>query len=86
MIELKTSLSDYTQDEFRALLDEICAAQGSNDYQDRLLEHFILVTQYPLGSDLIYYPEQGDGSPADVIRQIIQWRTERGLSAFKNTC
>ena len=59
---LKNALPEYTEDEFLAILKDICTAQGTEAYQDDLLENFIEVTGHPEGSDLIYYPA-ADSTP-----------------------
>ncbi len=84
MITLKNSISDYTEDEFLRLVEEICSATGGEEYQDDLLENFIAVSSHPSGSDLIFYPEDGaDDSPAGITETVKKWREANGLPGFK---
>ncbi len=49
-------ITNYTESEFLELLNNIINAEGTDQYQDELLENFIATTGHPDGSDLIYYP------------------------------
>jgi hypothetical protein len=83
MISLKSSITDYSEDEFLRLIEEICSATGGEEYQDELLENFILVSEHPAGSDLIYYPESGDASPREILEAVVAWRQSNGLASFR---
>ncbi|WP_104028832.1 bacteriocin immunity protein [Vibrio jasicida] len=83
-MELKDTLSAYTEAEFINLIDEIIESKGSDDYQDKLLEHFISITDHPGGSDLIYYPENpGEETPKGIVKIVKDWRASQGLPCFK---
>lgn len=83
-MELKNTISSYTEVEFINLIHEIIEAKGTDDYQDELLEHFCQISQHPDGSDLIYYPEKdADGTPERIIEIVKNWRKSQGLSLFK---
>jgi len=83
-MELKYSISDYTETEFKKLIEAIINCEGNEKTQDDNLEHFISVTEHPGGSDLIYYPESNnDGSPEAVIKEVKEWRAANGKSGFK---
>ncbi len=83
-MELKTSISDYTEAEFKKIIEAIINCEGDEKTQDDNLEHFIRVTEYPGGSDLIYYPEgDNDGSTEAVIKEIKEWRAANGKPGFK---
>ncbi|WP_333989330.1 bacteriocin immunity protein [Pseudomonas sp. S3(2024)] len=85
MIALKSSLSEYTESEFLALIKEICSAAGTEDYQDELLENFIEVTGNAAASDWIYYPGNGeDDSPEGILQTVKDWRAAQGLPGFKS--
>ena len=47
MLKRKNTLNAYTEADFINLLDEIIESKGSDDYQDKLLEHFISITEHP---------------------------------------
>ena len=83
MINLKSSITDYSEDEFLRLIEEICSATGTEEYQDELLENFILVSEHPAGSDLIYYSESSNASPREILGILIAWRRRNGLPSFK---
>ncbi|EIW3594260.1 bacteriocin immunity protein [Salmonella enterica] len=83
-MELKYSISDYTETEFKKIIEDIINCEGDEKTQDDNLEHFISVTEHPSGSDLIYYPEgNNDGSPETVIKEVKEWRAANGKPGFK---
>ncbi|UQS87597.1 bacteriocin immunity protein [Pseudomonas chlororaphis subsp. piscium] len=48
MTKLPGSLPEYSESDFLKLLEEICNAVGTEQYQDQLLERFIEMTGTPL--------------------------------------
>lgn len=85
-MDLKNNLGQYTEQEFIKLVEAIVQNEGAESETDALLEHFILITEHPNGSDLIYYPENGnDGSPQKITNVVKEWRTKNGKSGFKKT-
>lgn len=83
-MELKTSISDYTETEFKKIIEAIINCEGDEKTQDDNVEHFIRVTEHPGGSDLIYYPEgDNDGSTQAVLKEIKEWRAKNGKPGFK---
>ena len=84
-MKLHGRLENYTESEFLELLNTIINAEGSDDFQDELLENFIATTEHPDGSDLIYYPENPeDGTPENIVRIVKEWRLSQGLPVFKS--
>ncbi|TYC88820.1 bacteriocin immunity protein [Vibrio anguillarum] len=84
-MRLHDRLEDYTELEFLELLNTIISAEGSDEYQDELLENFIATTEHPEGSDLIYYPENPeDGKSESIVRIVREWRLSQGLPGFKS--
>ncbi|CAH1578474.1 Colicin-E7 immunity protein [Vibrio jasicida] len=84
MLKRKDTLSAYTEADFIHFLDEIIESKGSDDDQDKLLEHFISITDHPAGSDLIYYPENsGEETPKGIVKIVKDWRARQGLPCFK---
>ncbi|AWA98991.1 TPA: bacteriocin immunity protein [Vibrio harveyi] len=84
-MRLHDRLEDYTEFEFLELLNTIISAEGSDEYQDELLENFIATTEHPEGSDLIYYPENPeDGKSESIVRIVKEWRLSQGLPGFKS--
>lgn len=82
-MKLKNNISDYTESEFKKIIEAIINCEGDEKTQDDNLEHFISVTQHPSGSDLIYYPENNDGSPDAIMKEIKEWRAKNGKPGFK---
>ncbi|QOF83751.1 MULTISPECIES: bacteriocin immunity protein [unclassified Pseudomonas] len=79
-------ITDYTEDEFIRLVDEIRAANksASDGVLGELLENFCEITEHPDGTDLIYYPEEGaDNSSAGIALAVKTWREANGLPGFK---
>ncbi|MCE7763839.1 bacteriocin immunity protein [Pseudomonas putida] len=81
VISLKHSLADYSYSEFRSIVDALIQATGAQDWQDRLLEHFIELVAHPDGSDLIYYTQD---CAEQVMARIVAWRQSKGLSVFRD--
>jgi hypothetical protein len=86
----KDKLEDYTETEFLAFL------RGFNDfpdglhgkeleaYLDRLLTHFVLVTEHPGRSDVIFYPKEGqEDSPEGILKEVKEWRAANNKPGFK---
>ncbi|MDR2318029.1 MAG: bacteriocin immunity protein [Pseudomonas sp.] len=84
VISLKRSLTDYSYDEFRSIVEALIQATGSRDWQDRLLEHFIEVVAHPDGADLIYNPEQQASCAEQVVARIVAWRRSNELPVFSD--
>lgn len=86
---LKASISEYTEAEFVALLQELAKEDEEAENDDRadlLLSHFETISEHPAGSDLIYYPEPGaDNSPEGVMQSVRDWRAAQGLPGFKDS-
>lgn len=81
----KTSLSDYTEDEFIRLIKAIDDA-ASEAEQGELVEKFNRVVPHPAGSDLLFYPEPGaDDSPEGVVVVIKEWCRANGQPGFADT-
>nr|3GJN_A Chain A, Colicin-E9 immunity protein [Escherichia coli]3GJN_D Chain D, Colicin-E9 immunity protein [Escherichia coli] len=84
-MELKHSISDYTEAEFLQLVTTICDAEATSEEElDKLITHFEEMTEHPSGSDLIYWPKEGDDdSPSGIVNTVKQWRAANGKSGFK---
>jgi len=82
----KSKLSDYTEKEFLALIQEIDRA--NEDEPDHvlgsLLDHFSKITEHPSGYDLLYRPTtKEDGKPEQVLKIVKAWRLANGKEGFK---
>ncbi len=83
-MEFKGALSDYTEDQFKALIKSIKDCEGTEDFQAGLIEHLNSLAAGAGGSDLIYYPEDGSDNSAEGVVQTIQaWCLANGLPGFK---
>lgn len=83
-MELKGSLSDYTEFEFKRLAQEIIEVNGSEQYQNELLYHFNMLAGDAGGTDLIFYPKKGaDCSAEGIIKTVSEWCEANGLPGFK---
>jgi len=82
----KKSISDYTEQEFLALVSRIYNAEAETEEEDvnNLLE-FERLCEHPDGSDLIYYPrEDREDSPEGVVKEVKEWRQANGKPGFKD--
>lgn len=82
-MQLKGKFEEYTETEFTQLITEIFSAEGGEVYQDALLENFITVAEHPDGSDLIYYNDNDDITPQQLVDVIKRWRRDNGKPGFK---
>lgn len=83
-MNLKNNIGEYTENEFLKLVETLVNNVGTEKETDALLEHFISITEHPSGSDLIYYPENGnDGSSASIVKTVKEWRAKNGKPGFK---
>lgn len=86
-MQVKLSIFDYTEGDFLQLVEVIFKENVSDTdgALDELLEHFEDITQYPEGTDLIYYPKTPeDGTPENIVRIVKEWRLSQGLPCFKS--
>lgn len=84
-MQLKDKFENYSEVEFLALVKEIFDVNGTESYQDSLLDNFSRVSEHPKGTDLIFYPD-GDKqvTPESVVAEIKQWRSSVGKPLFKS--
>lgn len=83
-MEFKSDLADYTEQEFKALIDAIDDA-GTEEDRGELVEQFNKIVPHPAGSDLLFYPEDGiDDSPDGVVQTIKDYCLSKGLPGFKD--
>ncbi len=82
-MNLKPRLQDYTEAEFAALIEEIYGAKGGEAYQDELIKHVCSVSEHPEGSDLIFYNDNDNITPAGIVAEIKTWRADNNKPGFK---
>ncbi|RRV05523.1 bacteriocin immunity protein [Pseudomonas sp. v388] len=85
MAELKKRFEDYTELEFTSFLKDIFLVNSRSEAEhNSWVRHFREVTEYPRGTDILFYPLPGaDCSPEGVIKTVKQWRAENGKPGFK---
>lgn len=84
-MELKKKLSDYTEPEFRQMIQRIKNCDGDEAFQNELIAHLNIIALEAGGSDLIYYSEEGADNSAEGITQTVKtWRAANGLPGFKD--
>ncbi|MCO8165300.1 bacteriocin immunity protein [Pseudomonas sp. 21LCFQ010] len=86
----KTKFEDYTEAEFLNFLELLCS--NPTDISDeefelrtnRMVSHFKEVTEHPAGSDVIFYPEEGqEDSPEGMLKTVKEWREKNGKPGFR---
>ncbi|ECP4512624.1 bacteriocin immunity protein [Salmonella enterica] len=85
-MELKKSISDYTEAEFIEFMKEIDKENvaETDDKLDLLLNHFEQVTEHPDGTDLIYYAaSDAESTPEAITLKIKEWRAANGKPGFR---
>ncbi|WP_225759330.1 bacteriocin immunity protein [Leclercia sp. Marseille-Q4284] len=79
------NISDYTESEFLEFVRRLCDFANTTESEDikNILE-FNRLTEHPAGSDLIFYPEDGqDDSPEGIVQQVKEWRKANGKPGFR---
>jgi hypothetical protein len=77
---------EYTETEFIRFIEKIRTTNksGSDLELGELLAQFRMLTGHPDGTDLIFYPEQGDDNSAEgITKKVKDWRAAQGLPGFK---
>ncbi|WP_460146148.1 bacteriocin immunity protein [Pseudomonas sp. S2_A02] len=85
-MELKTTLKDYTEPEFQALVDRIWAVDLPKQDHDRLINHFDRIVGHPKGADLLFYPPEDDTNTylsGSVVYYVKDWYHKQNRAAFK---
>ena len=80
------NISDYTESEFLEFVRRLCDFSNTTESEDikNILE-FNRLTDHPAGSDLIFYPEDGqDDSPEGIVQQVKEWRKANGKPGFRS--
>ncbi|MDO6709075.1 bacteriocin immunity protein [Photobacterium sp. 1_MG-2023] len=84
MTFLKNSITEYSESEFLNFIELICDNDLTEKEEDALIRHFAKVVHHPSGTDLIFWPKEGDDdSPEGILLEIKRWYAEQGLPCFK---
>ena len=84
---LKPLLSDYTEQEFISLINEINRANidEPDHIYSSLLLHFAKITEHPSGYDLLFRPTADTENEANEILSLVkEWRAANGKPGFKS--
>ncbi|QXF33158.1 bacteriocin immunity protein [Photorhabdus luminescens] len=84
-MELKSKLEEYTETEFLELISMIFEGKYPSEAEhDAIVNNIVRVSEYPGGTDLLYYPEDGiEDSPEGVLKVVKEWRAINGKPGFK---
>ncbi|OCQ53118.1 Colicin-E7 immunity protein [Photorhabdus australis subsp. thailandensis] len=85
-MELKNKIEFYTEAEFIEFMEEIFRENiaRTDERLDVLLSHFEKVTEYPEGTDIIYYAtSDSECSPEAITKKIKEWRAKNGKPGFR---
>ncbi|MGE8150347.1 bacteriocin immunity protein [Pseudomonas vancouverensis] len=89
-MKFKEKFEDYTESEFFAFLEglnkypEKLKGRALEDYLDQLVEHFERITEHPGGSDVIFYPKEGqEDSTEGILKEVKAWRAANNKPGFK---
>lgn len=92
---VKEKLENYTESEFKKLLDEFYSNHRSSPslkgdeleiYLNNLLDILTVLVGIGEVSDFIYYPDTPENdSPEGALNEIIKWRKSQSLPLFKDS-
>lgn len=84
-MELKNSISDYTEAEFLKFLQAIFNVETSSEEEHKSwVRHFVKLSEHPRGNGLIFYPDdEKDDSPEGILKIVKEWRASQGKQGFK---
>lgn len=81
-MEIKNSISDYSEAEFLELINSIKSGDDDEEAEDKLIFHFNTIVGHPAGSDLIFHPADKKSKSAEEIVEEI--KKHYGKSPFRN--
>ncbi len=83
---MKNSLRDYSEEEFKNVIDCVYNSTASAQEVEDLVDFFSDVIQHPAHEDLLNYPVRCgiDDSPSAIVQELKRWHLEHGLQCFKD--
>lgn len=82
----KKTISDYTEAEFLDFVRKIYNVDGyesEREHTEAVIQ-FETLSEHPDGSDVIFYPKDGqDDSPEGIVKEVKEWRTRNNKPGFK---
>ncbi|EMB4109692.1 bacteriocin immunity protein [Serratia marcescens] len=77
-------ISDYTEKEFLEFVNGIYYDNyPTEESHINAVIEFERLSEHPSGSDLLYYPEDGNQGPEAIVKVIKEWRAKNGKPGFK---
>lgn len=81
---IKKSLSEYSEEEFMAVLNWFWNEDVSEVEENEFADRFNELVEHPAKSDLIFYPETNrEDSPQGIVNEIKKWYHEKGKVCFR---
>ena len=81
---MKLKLEQYTEKEFIEFLTSGFQSARTEKEEAEWIFAFERITEHPRGSDLLFFPNDGeDDSPEGIVQQIKEWRLANGKPGFK---
>lgn len=81
---MNTQISDMTENEFLTLVVKIHNDEyATEEEHTNAILAFKALTEYPTGSDLIFYPAPGKTGPEAIVKEVKEWRLANGKPGFK---
>ncbi|MFL1493302.1 bacteriocin immunity protein [Pseudomonas antarctica] len=77
-------INDMTEADFLSFVVKIYNDEYATEEEhvEAILE-FKRLTEHPVGSDLLFYPEAGKSGPEAVVAEVKAWRATNGKPGFK---
>lgn len=84
-MSLKNEFEEYTESEYKALIQRLFEGDYSSEAElDEIVETIVNTSEHPNGSDVLYFPSEGvEDSPEGVLKAITTWRAANGKPGFK---
>jgi hypothetical protein len=84
-MDIKNKFEEYTESEFASLLNRLAEGDYTSEKEhDAIIENIVSTSEWPTGSDVLYYPAEGvEDSPEGVLKAIKTWRAENNKPGFK---
>ncbi len=84
---MKSSLRDYSEEEFKKIIDSVYNSKLSDQEVEGLVDFFSDVILHPDHEDLLNYPVRCsiDDSPSAIIQELKRWYAEQGLACFRDS-
>jgi len=84
-MDLKNKLEEYSESEYLGLINRLFQGRFPSEQEhDDLVNHIVTTSEWPTGTDVLYYPAEGvEDSPEGVLKAIKTWRAANNKPGFK---